>query len=78
MNEKEIRKSLIQISLELTTEMEPKWQFVAAKLYIQNLYEDVKSKRGLLEEENVYGDLYKLVRELTDKGLYGKYIYQRI
>ena len=38
MDDKEIRKSLIQISLELTTDMEPKWQFVASKLYIQNLY----------------------------------------
>lgn len=76
MNEKEIRKSLIQISLELTTEMEPKWQFVAAKLYMQNLYEDVKVQRGLTKEDDVYGDLYELVKELTNKGLYGKYILE--
>ncbi|WP_294350067.1 ribonucleoside-diphosphate reductase subunit alpha [uncultured Clostridium sp.] len=76
MDDKEIRKSLIQISLELTTDMEPKWQFVASKLYIQNLYEDVKRNRGLSEEEDVYSDLYKFVKSLTDKGLYGKYILE--
>ena len=32
MNSNEIRKSLIQVSLELTTDMEPKWQYVAAKI----------------------------------------------
>ena len=76
MDEKEIRKSIIQISLELTTDMEPKWQFVASKLYIQNLYEDVKRNRGLSKEEDVYSDLYKFVKGLTDKGLYGKYILE--
>ena len=31
MNSNEIRKSLIQVSLELTTDMEPNWQYAAAK-----------------------------------------------
>ena len=32
MNEEEIRNSVIQVALELTTEQEPKWQYVASKI----------------------------------------------
>ena len=34
MTENEIIKSIMQIALELTSESEPKWQYVASKLYI--------------------------------------------
>lgn len=33
MNKREIRNSLIQVALELTTDMEPNWQYVAARAY---------------------------------------------
>ena len=42
MNNSEIRKSLIQVSLELTTDMEPDWQYVAAKIYTYELYDKVR------------------------------------
>lgn len=47
MNGNEVRDSLMQVSLELTTELEPKWQFVAARLYIEKLYDKVRKNRGL-------------------------------
>ncbi|MCX0402375.1 ribonucleoside-diphosphate reductase subunit alpha [Clostridium perfringens] len=74
MGEKEIIKSFIQVSLELTSQVEPRWQEIAAKLYVKNLYEEVRVNRGLEEGANPYDNFYWFIKELTDKGLYGKYI----
>ena len=70
----EIRDSLIQVSLELTTDMEPDWQSIAARLYVYKLYDEVKLNRGLEENENPYDNLYKFISSLTEQNLYGKYI----
>lgn len=74
MNIDEIRKSLIQVSLELTTDMEPKWQYAAARMYIYELYDEIRNKRGLNENDDLYGKYYEFIEELTEKGLYGEYI----
>ncbi|HFD0809352.1 TPA: ribonucleoside-diphosphate reductase subunit alpha [Clostridium perfringens] len=74
MEEKEIIKSFIQVSLELTSQVEPRWQEIAAKLYVKNLYEEVRVNRGLEEGANPYDNFYGFIKELNDKGLYGKYI----
>ncbi|MEQ8153656.1 MAG: ribonucleoside-diphosphate reductase subunit alpha [Clostridiaceae bacterium] len=74
MSEKQKIKALIQVLLELTSAAEPGWQKGAAKLYTYMLYMEVKENRGLTEDENPYGDLYKFIKDLTDKGLYGQYI----
>ena len=42
MNDKQLMECIIQVSLELTTEMEPKWQYVSARLYTLKLYDEVK------------------------------------
>ena len=76
MNMAEIRDSLIQISLELTTDMEPKWQYAASRLYVQKLHDEVRRNRGLNKEENLYSNLYAFIKELTDKNLYGRYILE--
>ena len=76
MSNKEIRDSLIQIALELTTDLEPKWQFVASRLYIFKLHEEVRENRGLDTDKDLYLGLYDFIRELTDMGLYGKYILE--
>ena len=57
MNMDEIRDSLIQISLELTTDMEPKWQYAASRLYVQKLHDEVRKNRGLDKEEDLYSNL---------------------
>lgn len=70
----EIRDSLIQVSLELTTDIEPDWQSIAARLYVYKLYDEVKLNRGLKENETPYDNLYKFISSLTEQNLYGKYI----
>ena len=75
MSEDEILNSVIQISLELTSDMESRWQYVAAKLYVYKLYNEVAKKRGK-SREKIYEGLYEFIKELTDKGLYGKYILE--
>lgn len=76
MKYEEIRESLIQVSLELTTDMEPDWQKGAAKLYVHKLYDEVRKNRGLSNDVDLYKNLYGFVRELVDKNLYGKYILE--
>ena len=64
MSNDEVRNSVIQISLELTTDSEPKWQYVASKLYIDKLYDDIRKNRGLEENSNVYGDFYNFISDM--------------
>lgn len=76
MTEKEMRKSLIQVSLELTTDMEPDWQFVAAKAYTYELYDEITKNRKLKNSEDLYENYYEFISHLTEKGFYGKYILE--
>ncbi|VYU17470.1 ribonucleoside-diphosphate reductase subunit alpha [Clostridium tertium] len=76
MTDEEIRDSLIQVSLELTTDMEPKWQVAAERLYVYKLYDEVRKNRGLTSDDKLYGSLYEFITVLTNKGLYGKYILE--
>ena len=74
MDEHETLNSVIQVSLELTSDIESKWQYVASKLYVRKLYEAVSKKRN--KEGNIYEGLYEFIKDLTEKGLYGKYILE--
>lgn len=74
MNKREIRNSLIQVALELTTDMEPNWQYVAARAYTYELYDRVRSSRNLEDDKNLYQDYYEFIESLTERGLYGEYI----
>ena len=76
MTDEEIRDSLIQVSLELTTDIEPNWQKIAARLYVEKLYDEVKKNRGLDSTKDLYKNFYGFVRELVDNKLYGKYILE--
>lgn len=76
MGEKEIVKSFMQVSLELTSQTEPRWQEIAAKLYVKNLYDEVRENRALEKGKDPYDNFYNFIKELTDKGLYGKYILE--
>lgn len=76
MNDKQLMECIIQVSLELTTEMEPKWQYVSARLYTLKLYDEVKKIRRINSESGLYSGLYKFIEELTEEGLYGKYILE--
>lgn len=74
MTEEQIRDSIIQTSLELTSDMEPEWQKAAERLYVYKLYDEVRKNRNLNKDENLYYNLYSFIKELTAKGLYGEYI----
>lgn len=76
MNSSEIRKSLIQVSLELTTDMEPNWQYAAARMYTYELYDKIKCIRNLKKYEDLYTNYYEFIKDLTGEGLYGEYILQ--
>jgi ribonucleoside-diphosphate reductase alpha chain len=72
MTTRQIQRTLIQTAVELTSISEPKWQFVASRLLVCDAYKEAALNRGY--HHFGYGDYYELLRELTDKGLYGKYI----
>ena len=76
MTDDEIKDSIMQVALELTSDMEPKWQIVAERLYIDKLYDKIKEKRGIKENDALYSNLYGFIENLTQKGLYGKYILE--
>lgn len=76
MSEDEIRDSIIQVSLELTTDMEPDWQKISEKLYVYKLYDEVRKNRNLSKDVELYSNLYDFIEKLTNKGLYGKYILE--
>lgn len=76
MDSEGIRDSVIQASLELTTEQEPKWQYVASKLYVYRLYDEVRRNREINLEVKPYSKFYEFISEMTDKNLYGKYILE--
>lgn len=75
-NINEIREGLIQVSLELTTDMEPNWQYVASRVYTYALYDKIRNIRKLANENDLYKNFYEFIKELTDKGLYGNYILE--
>ena len=66
MNGEEIRDSIIQAALELTTEQEPKWQYVASKLYVYRLYDEVRKNRKINLEEKPYNNFYKFIKEMEN------------
>lgn len=73
-DEKHLRDCLMQCSLELTSQTEPEWQKIAANYYTMRLREQVKKNRGLKEDDNPYYNFYNFITNLTERGLYGKYI----
>lgn len=50
---------------------QPDWTYVAAELYVSDLYKKAAEHRGYTSSEK-YGDFYKLVQELTQVGIYSK------
>ena len=61
MSDEEIRDSLIQVSLELTTDMEPEWQKASERLYVYKLYDEVRKNRNLRTDDNLYKNLYSFI-----------------
>ncbi|RFU67522.1 ribonucleoside-diphosphate reductase subunit alpha [Peribacillus saganii] len=64
--EQSLLYALNQISME-----EPNWTFLAANLYLTELYHNVSKIRGY-EQGRKYGDLYSLIAALTSIGIYSE------
>lgn len=48
---------------------QPDWTFVAARLYLNELY-DLAAKNREYDRSQKYGDFYALIKTLTEKGIY--------
>ncbi|MBI0580358.1 ribonucleoside-diphosphate reductase subunit alpha [Neobacillus cucumis] len=67
--EKEQTQQALMYALNRIAMDQPNWTFVAARLYLQELYREAARNRGYSQEEQ-YGDFYQLIRTLTEKGIY--------
>lgn len=74
MSTREMRRTMIQTAVELTSIDEPKWKYVAGKLLIRDAYQEASLNRGY--DRLGYGDFYELIAVLTEKKLYGSYILE--
>ncbi|GGB35302.1 ribonucleoside-diphosphate reductase subunit alpha [Virgibacillus dakarensis] len=50
---------------------QPGWTFVAARMYLNELYQQAATNRGY-NEDIKYGDFYQLIRTLSEKGIYAE------
>lgn len=58
--------SLNRISID-----QPNWTFVAASIYLEELYKEAATNRSYHPSQK-YGDFYHLIKTLTDKGIYSQ------
>ncbi len=63
-NEQALFYALNQIAID-----EPNWTYVAARLYLNELYGKAATNRGYHQIAK-YGDFYTLIKVLSDKGIY--------
>lgn len=74
MTTTEIQRTLIQVSAEKTSVNQPEWDKVTAKLFLYDLYKEAAINREYSKKQFGYGNFYKLVKQLTELGLYGEYL----
>ncbi|EKN65281.1 ribonucleotide-diphosphate reductase subunit alpha [Neobacillus bataviensis LMG 21833] len=55
---------------------QPDWTFVAARLYLNELYQQAASNRGY-DRKLTYGDFFQLIKQLTDVGIYSNTLLSR-
>ncbi|MFA1822957.1 ribonucleoside-diphosphate reductase subunit alpha [Virgibacillus oceani] len=67
---------LIKKALENIDVANPDWTFVASRLYVQTLYEQAAANRGY-DSGHGYGDLYHLIKILTEKGIYTEQLLKK-
>lgn len=71
-----IADALTKLALENMDEAEPDWTFVAARIYLENLYRSAAANRGNVSNEG-YGSLYRLIDILTEKGIYAPALIEK-
>ncbi|WP_264186140.1 ribonucleoside-diphosphate reductase subunit alpha [Rossellomorea aquimaris] len=69
MNKERLYHFMILTAVERITAYEPDWTYVAASLYIKDLYQRTALSRGTTDK-NPYGSFYQVVKGLTSAQLY--------
>ncbi|EIJ80728.1 ribonucleotide-diphosphate reductase subunit alpha [Bacillus methanolicus PB1] len=67
--ESETNQQALFYALNHITMDQPNWTFVAARLYLNELYEKAATNR-CYDRSLKYGDFYQLIKVLTEKGIY--------
>ncbi|PVE65319.1 ribonucleoside-diphosphate reductase subunit alpha [Priestia megaterium] len=71
MTDEKVANVLILAALERISMEEPDWTYVAADVYLNELYRKAGDNRGYDKNEK-YGSFYQLIQELTKIGIYNK------
>jgi ribonucleoside-diphosphate reductase alpha chain len=74
-SEREARQQALSYALNHTAMDQPDWTFVAARLFLDELYEKAADNRGYSQEQK-YGSFYELIETLTSKGIYSPDLLQ--
>ncbi|MDN3016458.1 ribonucleoside-diphosphate reductase subunit alpha [Paenibacillus sp. BSR1-1] len=69
LEEKEANQQALSYAVNQIAMDQPDWSFVAASLYLNELYEKAAINRGY-DRSEMYGDFYSLIQQLTDIGIY--------
>lgn len=75
MTNDEIISLLINTALEQVDEANAHWTYVAARIYLHNLYRKAAENRGY-DPAQSYGDYYELQKQLTAMGIYSPSILE--
>lgn len=67
---------LIKYALENIDEANAKWTYVAARIYLHNLYYKAAKNRGY-DAIYSYGSFYELIQLLTEKGVYSSHLLMK-
>ncbi|WP_141434226.1 ribonucleoside-diphosphate reductase subunit alpha [Bacillus sp. 03113] len=73
---RELNQQLILEALSYLDENEPDWTYVAARIYLHDLYEEASENRGYPKDKS-YGSLYELISHLTSKSIYSPALLDR-
>ena len=68
---------LIKTALENIDEAEADWTYLAARIYLNDLYNKAGTNRGYDASTQPYGSFYELIRMLTERGLYAEHILNK-
>ncbi|MDI3089832.1 ribonucleoside-diphosphate reductase subunit alpha [Priestia megaterium] len=71
MTDEKVANVLILAALEGISMEEPDWTYVAADVYLNELYRKAADNRSYDKKEK-YGSFYQLIQELTKIGIYNK------
>jgi ribonucleoside-diphosphate reductase alpha chain len=75
LEESSIYEHSLTFALNQISMSDPNWTFLAANLYLGELYRIASNNRGYKSDIN-YGDFYTLIAELTRIGIYSKDLLQ--